>query len=147
MSTNRETIAESLKGHLLVASPYADGTPYRRAAVLLFEHSEQGATGVVVDGMLRASVEQLRVQSPRRAGLAGDEPVRLAGVPVRVAKWDGGQLDLELQQGIWLHTPVGPGFVFRDPVPRWSEIVRYVGRTVYRDALGIAGFPADPALN
>jgi len=160
MSTNHETASQSLKGHLLVASPYADGTPYRRAAVLLLEHSEQGAAGILVDGTFRASVDRLRAAGPRRAGLQSrgaaspgtespgtESPgstASLAGVPVRVATWEPGQLDSELQRGLWLHTQADPGLVFSDHMPPWTELVRHVGRTVYRDALGIKGFPADP---
>jgi putative AlgH/UPF0301 family transcriptional regulator len=147
MSTNPETAAESLKGHLLVASPYADGTPYRRAAVLLLEHSEQGAAGVVVDGTFRASMDRLRAEAMQAIDVAVPRIAALAGVPVRVATWRPGQLDAELQNGLWLHTQASAALVFSERVPEWRELVRHVGRTVYRDALGIAEFPVNPSLN
>jgi len=147
MATNQHAAAQSLKGRLLVASPYADRTPYRRAAVLLLEHGEQGAAGILIDETFRASLDQLRAELPRMAALQQTDSARLAGGPVRVAAWEPGQLDIELQQGLWLHTKADPSLVFSDRVPSWSELVRHVGRTVYRETLGIEGFPADPSLN
>ncbi|MBP85348.1 MAG: hypothetical protein CMJ64_01310 [Planctomycetaceae bacterium] len=147
MSTNQNAATHSLKGHLLVASPYADGTPYRRAAVLLLEHSEQGAAGVLIDGTFRASLDQFQAELPRMSNLQNTGAAALAGVPVRVASWKPGQLDIELQQGLWLHTKADSALVCNEPVPEWSELVRHIGRNVYRDALGIQSFPKDPSVN
>ena len=139
--------ARSLRGRMLIASPYADGSPYRRSVVLLLEHNAQGASGVVLDGSFAASLEQLRNQLPRIAGMQQLPTASLASVPVKVAMWQPGQLDLELQTGLWFHAPANPQQLLSEGIPRWHELVREVGQSVYRDALGIEDFPATPWLN
>lgn len=148
MATNQQSAPlKSRRGYLLVASPHADGSPYRRAAVLMLEHNEQGAVGVVLDGSFRASVDQLRAQLPRISGLTDRATAAVAQIPVRAVIWEPGQLESELEHGLWLSTVADPALVFGESVPEWSELVRHVGRSVYREALGIEGFPGDVSLN
>jgi putative AlgH/UPF0301 family transcriptional regulator len=137
----------SLRGRMLIASPSADSSPYRRSAVLLLEHNEQGASGVVLDGSFAESLEQLRKQLPRITGMQQLPTAGLAMVPVKVAMWQPGQLDQELQSGLWFNAPASPQRLLKEGVPLWHDLVREVGRSVYRDALGIEQFPANPWLN
>lgn len=138
---------QSLRGRMLIATPAADNSPYRRAAVLLLEHNAQGAAGVVLDGSFAASLEQLREQLPRVAGMRQLPTAGLAAVPVKVAIWQPGQLDQELQAGLWFNAPASPQRLLNEGVPLWRDLVREVGRSVYRDALGIEQFPVNPWLN
>lgn len=145
MAQNEETAERTLKGHLLVASPHADGSPYRRAAVLVVEHSDRGAAGVVLDGSLRESLAQLRAQMPALQVHDRGSSAQ-ASLPVRIAKWEPGQLEHELGQGLWLNVVADQALLSGDTLPEWSELVREVGRTVYRE-VGISSFPLHPSLN
>lgn len=134
------------RGRLLIASPYAQGSPYHRAMVLLLEHDEHGAAGIVLDGSFRAAIDGMRAQMvapPAETRL----PANVTAVSVRLAVWPAGQLDDELRHGVWLSAAVDPGRLFASKVPDWTACVREVGRSVYRDALGIRDFPADPRVN
>jgi putative AlgH/UPF0301 family transcriptional regulator len=132
---------------MLIASPAADNSPYRRSAVLLLEHNAQGASGVVLDGTFAESLEQLRQHLPRITGMQQLPTASLAAVPVKVAIWQPGQLDQEVGSGLWFNAPANPQRLFNEGVPLWHELVREVGRSVYRDALGIEQFPPNPWLN
>lgn len=138
---------QSLRGRMLIAAPLADKSPYRRSAVLLLEHNAEGASGVVLDGSFAASLDQLRQQLPRITGMQQLPTAGLAAVPVKVAVWQPGQLDQELQSGVWFNAPANPQRLLNEGVPPWHELVREVGRSVYRDALGIEEFPHNPWLN
>ena len=49
----------SFEGKLLVASPYFRGPVFARRVILILQHSEQGAIGVVLNHPARVPVEQL----------------------------------------------------------------------------------------
>jgi putative transcriptional regulator len=67
---------ESLRGKLLIAAPSLFDF-FRRAVVLMVEHNEEGALGVVLNRVSETSVGEA---VPALAGLAGeDEPVRIGG--------------------------------------------------------------------
>lgn len=138
---------QSLRGRMLIASPAANNSPYRRAVVLLLEHDAQGATGVVLDGSFADSLQQLRAQLPRITSMQQLPTAGLAAVAVKVAMWQPGQLDQELESGLWFNAPAHPQAMLSEGVPPWHEFVREVGRSVYRDALGITEFPANVWLN
>jgi putative AlgH/UPF0301 family transcriptional regulator len=61
--------------------------------------------------------------------------------------WQPGQLDQEVRSGLWFTAPANPQQMLNNGVPPWGELVREVGRSVYRDALGINDFAADIRLN
>lgn len=63
------------------------------------------------------------------------------------ATWDGGQLEQEIDQGLWKTLPVSPKLLFGEHEQLWAQAIRAVGRSFYRDTLGITGFPADATLN
>lgn len=49
---------QSLKGHLLIAGPGLVDPNFRRAVVLIGEHSEEGALGVILNRALAATVDE-----------------------------------------------------------------------------------------
>jgi putative transcriptional regulator len=49
---------ESLKGHLLIAGPTLIDPNFRRSVVLVGEHSEEGALGVILNRTSEATVEE-----------------------------------------------------------------------------------------
>jgi len=142
-----QTASQSLRGRMLIASPSANNSPYRRSVVLLLQHNSEGAAGVVLDGSFAESLEQLREHLPRITGMQQMSAAGLAAVPVKVAMWQPGQLDQELQSGLWFNAPANPQLMLSEGVPPWHELVREVGRSVYRDALGINEFPANVWMN
>lgn len=70
----------SLRGQLLVAAPALEDPDFLRSVVLIAEHGEEGALGVVLNRPAEATVAEA---VPDLAGLVGpDEPV-FAGGPVQ----------------------------------------------------------------
>ena len=148
MTTKQNQMAvQSLRGRMLIASPAANNSPYRCAVVLLLEHNAEGAAGVVLDGSFAESLQQLREQLPWITGMQELSAAGLAAVPVKVALWQAGQLDQELESGLWFNAPANPQQLLSEGIPPWHALVREVGRSVYRDALGISEFPANVWLN
>lgn len=67
---------EPLKGQLLVAAPSLVDPNFRRTVVLVAEHGEAGAMGVVLN---RPSETRVREAVPELEPLAGEEPVFVGG--------------------------------------------------------------------
>ena len=72
-------IASSLRGRLLVASPALTDGNFDRTVVLVVEHTEQGALGVVLN---RPSATGVADVLPRWAPLAAEPDVVFVGGPV-----------------------------------------------------------------
>jgi putative transcriptional regulator len=53
-----DTRVQSLKGHLLVAGPALTDPNFRRTVVLVGEHSEEGALGVILNRATKATVDE-----------------------------------------------------------------------------------------
>jgi putative transcriptional regulator len=70
---------ESLKGQLLVASADLVDPNFRRAVVLVTEHDDEGALGVVLNRPAEATVAEA---IPPLAGLVGDDAPVFVGGPV-----------------------------------------------------------------
>jgi putative transcriptional regulator len=68
---------QSVKGHLLVAGPSLIDPNFRRAVVLVGEHSEDGALGVVLNRSSESTVAQAVPELT--AIVDGDEPVHVGG--------------------------------------------------------------------
>jgi putative transcriptional regulator len=67
----------SLRGYLLVAGPGLDDPNFRRTVVLVGEHGDEGAMGVVLNRVSTVTVDEA---VPPMAPLTGpDEPVYLGG--------------------------------------------------------------------
>ena len=67
---------DSLRGKLLVASPALVDPNFARTVVLVTEHNDEGAMGIVLN---RPSETSLGEVSPELAGIAGDGPVFVGG--------------------------------------------------------------------
>lgn len=71
---------QSLRGHLLVAGPGLDDPNFRRTVVLVGEHGEEGAMGVVLN---RASTVTVQDAVPPMAALTEDDDLVYVGGPVQ----------------------------------------------------------------
>jgi putative transcriptional regulator len=67
---------ESLRGKLLVASPALVDPNFARTVVLISEHSDDGAMGIVLN---RPSETELMDVSPELADAAGEGPIYIGG--------------------------------------------------------------------
>jgi putative transcriptional regulator len=77
-SRDNAPVAESLRGNLLIAAPSLFDY-FRRTVVLVIEHSDEGAMGVVLN---RVSETLVAEAVPALAGLAEDEELVRLGGPV-----------------------------------------------------------------
>jgi putative transcriptional regulator len=75
-----EPLPESLRGHLLVAAPSLIDPNFRRTVVLIGEHGEEGALGVVLNRPSEVTVGQA---APPLAELAGEDALVWVGGPVQ----------------------------------------------------------------
>jgi putative transcriptional regulator len=67
---------ESLRGKLLIASPALVDPNFARTVVLITEHTEEGAMGVVLNRPSETSVEEV---APELAAVVDEEPVFIGG--------------------------------------------------------------------
>lgn len=71
---------DSLRGQLLVASPTLLDPNFRRSVVLIAEHGDEGAMGVILNRQLEAEVADA---APPLAGLVDEGAVLFEGGPVQ----------------------------------------------------------------
>jgi len=71
---------QSLRGHLLVAGPGLDDPNFRRTVVLIGEHNEEGAMGIVLN---RASTVTVEDAVPPMAPLTAPDALVYIGGPVQ----------------------------------------------------------------
>ena len=115
---------ESLRGKLLIASPALPDW-FRRTVILVVEHAEEGAFGLVLN---RPSETTVGEAVPVLADVAGsDERVHIDG---------------ELEAESWIVTEPDPGDPFSDG-DLWAEALRRQGGEL---AL-LARMPVDPSMN
>src|SRR5712691_9504335 len=111
---------DSLKGQLLLASAGLLDPNFHRTVVLIAEHSEEGAMGIVLNRPGDVSVGEA---TPPLEPLVGPgEPVfvggpvepatRRARVFAGYAGWTAGQLEAELAESSWIIEPALPEDVF-----------------------------------
>jgi len=67
---------QSLRGSLLIASPALADPNFARTVVLLTEHGDEGAMGVVLNRPSETTVDEV---APELASLVGSEPVFIGG--------------------------------------------------------------------
>jgi putative AlgH/UPF0301 family transcriptional regulator len=140
----REPTSHRPARHLLVASPHLQGTPYDRQVVLLLRHSPRGSVGVLLNAKFQESLRQTRglladrLQRGQSLGIA---------VPVGLVQWRPGQLEMEVEQGVWLSSSASFDELFGDHDDLWVDLVRHIGRSILSDALHIRHMPADPSVN
>lgn len=73
-------MSSSLQGRLLVATPELADPNFALTVVLIIDHTDEGAVGVVLN---RPSDLEVEEAVPEWAGLAADPPVVFVGGPVR----------------------------------------------------------------
>jgi putative transcriptional regulator len=67
---------ESLRGKLLIASPALVDPNFARSVVLITEHNDEGAMGVVLNRPSETAVDEV---APELAAVVGSEPVFIGG--------------------------------------------------------------------
>ncbi len=77
--------------------------------------------------------------------------MRQAGQPCKIffgyAGWGPGQLDYEVEQGIWRVVPATPEQIFSRDGDLWEQLARQAARLQLRIMFNIKHIPADPLLN
>lgn len=63
------------------------------------------------------------------------------------AGWGQGQLEREVQRGVWMTLPASEVEVFAPETELWPEAVRQVGAAVLRSAIPSRLIPPDPGWN
>lgn len=67
---------ESLRGQLLIASPQLGDPNFERSVILITEHDESGAMGIVLN---RPSESEVTAVIPDLTPIAGEEPIFVGG--------------------------------------------------------------------
>jgi putative transcriptional regulator len=94
---------KSLKGHLLVASPSLMSPFFARTVILMFDHSQKGAMGVVLNRPTEANVCDVAEQVLNQP-LDWSKPIHLGGPvtgPLLVVHVDAELADQEVLDGVY----------------------------------------------
>ena len=111
---------DSLRGQLLVGANHLRDPNFHRTVVLLLEHNDEGAFGVVLNRPLEVEVDDV-----------------LPG-------WGGGQLEDEIGEHSWFVVDTLPSDAFTpEPTQLWRSVLRRQGG----DLAIVANFPEDARLN
>jgi putative transcriptional regulator len=185
---HRRRIMNSFQGHFLVAAPHQQDPHFAKAVILVVDHTDHGAFGLIVNGPCEESGLQYRnsrcflerlklffggpVTGPLmavHAKRALAERQLLPGVffsgkegnvlrlisrveqPCRIftgyAGWGPGQLDYEVEQGIWRVVPATREEIFSNIGDLWEQLSRQNARLRLRLMFNVRHIPADPLLN
>jgi putative AlgH/UPF0301 family transcriptional regulator len=142
----RNTDQNSSLQHWLVTSPHVRGTPYDRRVIFLVEHSQRRSVGLLVDDAFQQSMKRLD-RGSSYSERSGQRPSHRLAVPVDIVVWGPGQLQAEMEQGVWLTAQADLQEILRPHDDLWVDMLRIIGQSVLRDACGIADFAANPHLN
>lgn len=94
---------ESLKGHLLVASPKLITPVFTKTVLLMLEHTEEGAAGVILNRPTDATVSDI-AERIFDEPYVWDKPVSLGGPvpgPLMVVHAEEGLSDQEILPGVY----------------------------------------------
>jgi putative transcriptional regulator len=95
----------SLKGHLLIATPQLLAPIFARSVILMLEHNEEGAMGVIVNQPINTTITDLAGKIFDE-GFEWDKPLNLGGPvpgPLMVLHTIEELADQEIIPGVW-HT-------------------------------------------
>lgn len=95
---------ESLKGHLLVASPHLEDPNFNQSVVLLVYHSQEGAVGLVLNRPADNTVKDLWEQVGETP-CEIERPVNVGGPvagPLMAVHTDRRLADMEIMPGLYL---------------------------------------------
>jgi putative transcriptional regulator len=181
----------SFQGHFLVAAPHQLDPNFFQTVILVVEHTDRGAFGVIVNRpweeadhlVAKRHVRRLYPQEARsyfggpvtgplmalhaKASLGGTQ--LLPGVffsakeekvlalmwqaqrPYKVfagyAGWGPGQLDYEVELGVWRVVPATPEQIFSDSGDLWQQLSRQASRLQLWAMFELKHIPQDPLLN
>jgi putative transcriptional regulator len=163
---------DSARGQLLIAGPGLLDPNFWRTVVLIVEHTDEGALGLVLNRPSETTVGEavselerlLDLDDPLYVGgpvqpsalivLAEfDQPIEAALIALSVrrgrafvghAGWGPGQLDDEVERGDWILEPARRDDAFTGaPLELWSRVLTRKGGSY---AL-VARMPPDPSVN
>jgi len=151
---------KSLQGQLLIASPKLFDRNFFRSVVLLVQHGENGALGLVLNRPLemtianaweqvsempvipevffttdRDSIQQLVTQNHSKMKFF-----------VGYAGWSPGQLESELEDGGWLMVSAENKHIFESEEDLWPTLMREISEAIYQN-LNPKVIPQDPSTN
>ena len=191
-TATRETrTMKSFQGHFLVAAPNQLDPNFVEAVVLVIEHGDRGAFGVIVNcpRKRRDRLSRPRTTKPRRPKgpkphfggpvtgplmavhrdelfaetqvlpgvfFAGREKnvlalMRSRGQPCKVftgyVGWGPGQIEREVDLGIWRATAATAAEIFSNGGNLWERLLRRAVDSVLQVMCNVKHFPSDVSLN
>lgn len=120
-------VAESIGVTAEIEMPVLVGGPVSRTGWVVFDPTEADAT--LLEDAVRVH-ERIAVTASRKALEALGEPTTSTRrlLVVGYSGWGQGQLDGELEHGVWLPLALDPHIVFDCPMEeRWSKVLRDAG--------------------
>jgi putative transcriptional regulator len=182
---------KSLQGHFLVAAPHQLDPNFVEAVILVVEHADRGAFGVIVNclGNPHERISRQRSAKPRwpegprlhfggpvtgplmavhtDAGcaeievlpgvfFAGSEKNVLALMRSReqsckvftgYAGWGPGQIEQQVEYGIWRAIPATAAKIFANNDNLWEGLLRQACGSLLQVMCNIKHVPSDPSLN
>ena len=152
---------DSLRGQLLIAGPTLGDPNFARSVVLVLEHSDEGAMGLVLNRPVEATVDEA---APELADVVDGAELLFQGGPLAAsadldavqvvegrarafaghAGWGPGQLESELERDDWIVEPARADDAFAPEAERlWVTVLERKGGEY---AL-VARMPEDPRVN
>jgi putative transcriptional regulator len=182
---------KSLRGHFLVAAPHQLDPNFVQAVVLVVEHADFGAIGVIVNCLKdwhkqtsrQRNTKPRRPKGPRRyfggpvtgplmaihadelfseievlpgVFFAGREKnvcalMRSREQPCKIftgyAGWSPGQLEREIEDGIWRAVPATAPEIFAHGDDLWERLLRRAFVSALAGMCNIKHVPSDASLN
>ena len=130
---------ESMTGRVAVERCIVHGGPIGGPVFAI--HQDQAMAEVEMPGGLFVSADSELLRK-----LTEQENDRYR-IVFGIASWSDGQLQTEIDQGVWFALNANPDVIFDDANWMWEKSLRQYGQQITCDVLGLSRLPADPNLN
>ena len=117
------------------------------AGPLIVLHGKQSNTGDSGASLSGAPSGVFVIEKPEQLEQLLEQTTEPLQFFVGHAGWHGGQLEREVEQGVWITTPAAPEFVFGHHEDMWVAALKQTERCFYAQVLGITQFPVDVTMN
>ena len=108
-------------------------------------HRQQELAELEIHGGLFVSVQQEAIEQLSQMEFF-EEDVAFR-IVLGAVSWDAGQLENEIDNGVWFVVDSEPDSAFSDMETLWQRSVRRYGEESVRELAGIRNFPPNPLLN
>ena len=127
----------NLRNHFLIAMPNMQDSLFSGSVILICDHNENGAFGLIINKPSPISIEStyivndwLGVTTSRDIlkSISTENQINHTMIAIGFASWQAGQLEQEIARNDWLTAPMNKNILFQVPIQnRYHAALAQIG--------------------